>query len=165
MIQVGIRASGKSKEYWESRLGVRQFWADEILAAPERALDDVLNAVRATGRPVYLSNDIDGTDISVADACGTPEPGGLSAEWLSSLIERLGREVGLIGADLMEVAPLLGANGGRETLGVAARYVRTSLEALLAPGAFPTVSGGSPLSDEAPPAAAAWSEHSERGAR
>jgi len=131
VIQVGIRASRQPKEHWESTLGVRQFWAEEILAAPEQMLDEVVRAVRATGRPVYLSNDIDGTDESVADACGTPEPGGLSAEWLVTLIERLGREVGLAGADLMEVAPLLGAERGRETLRVAARYVRATLDALL----------------------------------
>lgn len=132
VIQVGVRASGKPKEHWESTLGVRQFWAAEVLANPEAALEEVLRAVRSTGLPVYLSNDIDGTDSSVADACGTPEPEGLSAEWLSALIERLGREVGLVGADLMEVAPLLGAARGEPTLRVAAQYVRSSLTALLA---------------------------------
>ncbi len=132
VIQVGIRASGKPKEHWESTLGVRQFWADEILASPEQALDRVVSAVLATGLPVYLSNDIDGTDDSVADACGTPEPHGLPVDWLLTLIERLGREAGLAGADLMEVAPLLGANGGGETLRAAARYTRACLDALLA---------------------------------
>lgn len=132
IIQVGIRASGRSKEHWESTLDVRQFWADEILANPERALNEVLEAARATRLPVYLSNDIDGTDASVADACGTPEPDGLSEDWLCTLIERLGREVGLVGADVMEVAPLLGAGQGESTLRVAARYVRSSLNALLA---------------------------------
>lgn len=132
VIQVGIRASGKPREHWETMLGVRQFWAEQILTAPERALDEVVAAVKATGLPVYLSNDIDGTDASVADACGTPEPGGLTADWLLTLIAKLGREAGLVGADLMEVAPLLGANQGRETLRVAAGYVRASLDALLA---------------------------------
>jgi agmatinase len=132
VIQVGIRASGKAREHWESTLGVRQFWAEQILADPARALDEVVAAVRATGLPVYLSNDIDGTDASVADACGTPEPGGLTADWLCTLIRRLGSEVGFVGADLMEVAPLLGADAGRETLRVAADYARSSLDALLA---------------------------------
>jgi len=95
-------------------------------------MEHILAAVRATGLPVYLSNDIDGTDDSVADACGTPEPDGLDVDWLLTLIGRLGREVGLAGADLMEVAPLLGANSGEQTLQVAARYVRASLDALLA---------------------------------
>ncbi|MEY4548582.1 MAG: hypothetical protein RL685_4777 [Pseudomonadota bacterium] len=132
IIQVGIRASRRPKEYWESTLGVRQFWAEEVRADPEKALEDVLQAARATGLPVYLSNDIDGTDDSVADACGTPEPAGLEPEWLLTLIRRLGEEVRLAGADLMEVAPLLGADEGKKTLQVAACYARASLTALLA---------------------------------
>lgn len=131
VIQVGIRASGRSKEHWESTLDVRQFWSDEIRAEPDQALARIVDAARSTGLPVYLSNDIDGTDASVADACGTPEPDGLSEDWLLRLIERLGREVGLVGADLMEVAPHLGASQGEETLRVAARYVRASVDALL----------------------------------
>lgn len=134
VIQVGIRASGRSKEHWESTLGVRQYWADEIRAAPDRMMTEVLEAVRAARLPVYLSNDIDGTDASVADACGTPEPDGLTEDWLCNLIERLGREVGLIGADIMEVAPQLGARQGESTLRVAAQYVRSSLTALLSSG-------------------------------
>lgn len=132
VIEVGIRASRRDKQHWESTLGVRQFWADEILQEPERLLEEVIRAARETQLPVYLSNDIDGTDDSVADACGTPEPAGLEPEWLLTLIRRLGEEVGLVGADLMEVAPLLGADRGAKTLQVAASYVRASLTALLA---------------------------------
>ena len=131
VIQVGIRASQRPKEHWERTLGVRQFWAEEILADPRRALDEVIAAARSTGLPVYFSNDIDGTDASVADACGTPEPDGLDPDWVSELILRLGREVGLVGADLMEVAPGLGKDGGKSTVALGARYVRQSLEALL----------------------------------
>jgi agmatinase len=133
VIQLGIRATRHPKEHWEQTLGVRQFWAEEIRARPAEALDAVVSAVRATGLPVYLSNDIDGTDASIADACGTPEPDGLEAEWLCTLIGRLGREVGLVGGDVMEVAPLLGRDGGRATVELAARYVRESLAALVRP--------------------------------
>lgn len=131
VIQVGIRASQRPKEHWESTLGVRQFWADEIRANPERALEDVLAAARATGLPAYFSNDIDGTDDSVADACGTPEPAGLEPRWVRELIARLGDEVGLIGADLMEVAPGLARDGSGATVALAADYVRRTLDALL----------------------------------
>jgi arginase family enzyme len=131
VIQVGVRASQRPKEHWESKLGVRQFWAEEIRAEPERALDRVLAAVRATGLPAYFSNDIDGTDDSVADACGTPEPGGLEPSWVNALIARLGAEVGLVGADIMEVAPGLARAGSTATVELAADYVRRSLDALL----------------------------------
>jgi arginase family enzyme len=133
VIQFGIRSTRYPKEYWEDRLGVRQFWADEIRAQPEAALDAIVAAVQATGLPVYLSNDIDGTDSSVADACGTPEPDGLDPDWVCALIERLGRDAELVGGDVMEVAPLLGTDSGRVTLQVAARYVRSTLDALIRP--------------------------------
>lgn len=132
VIQVGVRASQRPREHWERTLGVRQLWADEIASDPERALDAVLEAVKATGLPAYFSNDIDGTDASVADACGTPEPDGLDPSWVRELIARLGREVGLVGADIMEVAPLLGQDGGRATVQLAADYTRRSVDALLA---------------------------------
>jgi agmatinase len=134
VIQVGIRASRWPREHWEGTLGVKQFWAEQVRADPEASLDAVIAAVRATGLPVYFSNDIDGTDAADADATGTPEPDGLEVMWLCRLIRRLGAEVGLVGADLVEVAPLLGANEGRRTLEVAAGYVRETLDALLEGG-------------------------------
>ncbi len=134
LVQVGIRASGKPRAHWESTLGVRQFWAEEILRAPEKALDEVLAAVKATKTSgVYFSNDIDGTDERFADATGTPEPGGLEPEWVLALIRRLGAEVGLVGGDVMEVAPAVhrSVDGRERTLALAARYFRATVEAAL----------------------------------
>lgn len=131
VIQVGVRASQRPKEHWEESLDVRQFWADEVRDAPGATLDAVLDAVHATGLPVYFSNDIDGTDAEEADACGTPEPDGLPSEWVRELIRRLGKECEWVGADMVEVAPQLGVAGPERTLEVAAAYVRDSLDALL----------------------------------
>jgi arginase family enzyme len=141
VIQLGVRASQRPKEHWESTLGVRQFWADEIRADPEGSLNRALDAVRATGLPAYLSNDIDGTDDSVADACGTPEPNGLDPQWVRELITRLGREVGLVGADVMEVAPGLARHGDGVTVALATDYVRDTLRALLETNPFQRVTG------------------------
>jgi arginase family enzyme len=131
VIQVGVRASQRPKEHWEQSLDVRQFWADEVRADPPGSLESILAAIRATGLPVYFSNDIDGTDAEDADACGTPEPDGLASEWVRELIRRIGLEHSLVGADLVEVAPLLGKDGGVRTVQVAAAYVRDTLDALL----------------------------------
>lgn len=134
LTQVGIRASRHGREHWEGRYGVRQYWADECLADPAAALDAILAHVRGTGvHGVYFSNDIDGTDASYADATGTPEPGGLDPEFVVELIRRLGREVGLIGGDVMEVAPSLGRTPESRdaTLALAARYLRVTMEATL----------------------------------
>ena len=134
LTQVGIRASRHEREHWESRYGVRQFWAADCLADPEAALEAILEHVRGTGvRGVYFSNDIDGTDASHAEATGTPEPGGLDPEFVVALIRRLGREVGLIGGDVMEVAPVLGATpeSRARTVALAARYLKETIEAVV----------------------------------
>lgn len=132
VLQVGIRATRFPQQHWEGTLGVRQWWANTVRRDPDAALQELLDAARAHGTPVYLSNDIDGTDAADADATGTPEPDGLAVAWLVTLIDELGRSPGLVGADLVEVAPLLGKDGGRRTLEVAAHYLRHTVDALLA---------------------------------
>jgi agmatinase len=116
LVQVGTRASARDRAHWEGTLGVRQFWAAEVLADPEAALRRILAHVQASGvADVYLTNDIDGTDASFADATGTPEPGGLLPDFVVELIRRLGQEIGLAGGDVMEVAPgIAGAPGGTD---------------------------------------------------
>lgn len=134
LTQVGIRATGRPKEHWEQTLGVRQFWAKDVRASPERALDEVVAHVKASGvKSVYFSNDIDGTDASYADATGTPEPDGLLPEWVEALIGRLGREVGLIGGDVMEVAPALSRTpqSVERTVDLGVRYLTATLDAAL----------------------------------
>ncbi len=134
LVQVGVRASRHDRGYWEARHGVRQFWAHEVRANPERALDEIASAVAAAGvEAIYLSNDIDGTDEQAASSTGTPEPGGLDPEFVVALLRRLGREHPLAGGDVMEVAPPLGRGDGEpdRTLALAARYVRETLAAIL----------------------------------
>ncbi len=134
LVQVGVRASRHDRAHWEQTLGVRQFWAAEVAADPARALDAILAHVKASGvGSVYFSNDIDGTDLTFADATGTPEPGGLMPGFVVELVGRLGREPGLGGADLVEVAPQAARTpgGAERTLAVAARYVRETLAAIL----------------------------------
>lgn len=137
MVQVGIRATGRTQSHWESTLGVRQFWAEAIRANPAMLLDEVLAHVKASGvNGVYFSNDVDGTDSSWADATGTPEPEGLTPEWLLALVARLGAEVGLLGGDVMEVAPSLTRTpeSAPRTVGLAVQYLRATLEAALGSG-------------------------------
>jgi len=134
MTQVGVRASGRTREHWESTLGVRQFWAEEILADPAAALEAVVAHVKSRGvNGVYFSNDIDGTDSAWASATGTPEPRGLTPDFVLELIARLGREVGLVGGDVVEVAPPLGPTdeASKRTVHLAAQYFRATVEAAL----------------------------------
>lgn len=134
MVQVGTRASRHDRGHWESSLGVRQLWAEECRRDPEAALDAILSHLKAKDvASVYFSNDIDGTDSEHADATGTPEPAGLEPEFLVTLIRRLGSEIGMLGGDVMEVAPPLRdkPDSTERTVGLAARYLRETIGAVL----------------------------------
>ena len=132
MVQVGTRASGKDRGYWEASLGARQFWAEECLRDPAGTLDRIIGHLRSVGaESVYFSNDIDGTDDRHADATGTPEPLGLDPDWLVELIRRLGADIGLLGGDIMEVAPPLARSKDDPTVPLAARYFRETIAAAL----------------------------------
>ncbi|MDB4943501.1 MAG: Guanidinobutyrase [Labilithrix sp.] len=134
LVQVGTRASRRDREHWESTLGVRQFWAKECLEDPEGSLDAIIAHLKERGvTSVYFSNDIDGTDSAWADATGTPEDGGLTPDFVCTLIRRLGSEIGMLGGDLMEVAPPLQdkPDSTERTLGLAVRYLRETLSATL----------------------------------
>jgi len=135
LVQVGIRATRHERSHWEGKLGVRQFWADDCVRDPRKSVDAILEHVKKTGvKSVYFSNDIDGTDESFVDATGTPEPRGLTPDFVLELIDRLGREVSLCAGDVMEVAPPVARtpDGAKRTLDVAVRYARATVDSLLA---------------------------------
>jgi agmatinase len=134
LVQVGIRATRFDRGHWEKGLGVRQFWAEECLRRPAEVIDELIAHLKARGvTGVYFSNDIDGTDEAWADATGTPEPGGLTPEFVVELIRRLGRDIGLLGGDVMEVAPMLRpkADSGERTVALAVRYLRETIASAL----------------------------------
>jgi len=133
LVQLGVRASRHPREHWESTLDVRQFWPDSYLQRPTETADEVMAHLRSLNvSGVYLSNDIDGTDVRFAPSTGTPEPLGLDPEWLLALIDRIGTEIGMVAADCVEVAPPLGSDEeSLRTLSLANRYVRASIDALL----------------------------------
>jgi agmatinase len=76
------------------------------------------------GHPVYVSIDIDVVDPGFAPGTGTPEPGGIGPGELLEAVEILGR-LDIIGADIVEVSPLLDING--ITAALAAKICRESL--------------------------------------
>lgn len=134
LVQVGTRASRHDRGHWEKSLNVRQLWAEECLRDPDGAIETITAHLLDRGvTGVYFSNDIDGTDAAWADATGTPEPGGLEPDFVVALIRALGDRIGLIGADVMEVAPPLRdrPDSTERTVGLAVRYLRETLAAVL----------------------------------
>lgn len=84
---------------------------------------------RVGDAPLYLSVDIDVLDPAFAPATGTPEAGGFSSRELLGIIEGL-RDLQLVGADIVEVAP---AYDHAEITSIAAANVAYELLALMAP--------------------------------
>ena len=136
MIQIGIRASARDRGHWERELEVRQIWANEAIELGAEVLAKrVVEHLHFRGiRRVYVSNDIDGTDAHWAAACGTPEPGGLTPAMVVAVIQAVGREFELIGADLVELAPGLSLDreASARSIETAALYTRESLAVLAA---------------------------------
>jgi N1-aminopropylagmatine ureohydrolase len=101
---VGIRAYARDEHRYAVAEGLPVFeWGRDA----EPAVEEVLAAV-ATER-VYLTIDVDGFDPAVAPATGTPVPGGLSWAYGTRLLRALFLAKDVIGADIVEVAPVAGS--------------------------------------------------------
>jgi agmatinase len=86
---------------------MRSYQMDEII---DRGLDTVVDeaveqASAGGAKGVFISVDIDVVDPGLAPGTGTPEPGGLGSRELLDTMRRLGRELEVLGADVVEVSP------------------------------------------------------------
>ncbi len=77
--------------------------------------------------PLYVSIDIDVLDPAFAPGTGTPEAGGLSSRELLQMVRAL-REVNIVGADIVEVAP---AYDHAEITSIAAAHLGYELISLM----------------------------------
>lgn len=105
LVQVGIRGlcQDEANFYDANRhrihmhLGSDQArWDIEKIVAPLK------------GRPVYITFDVDGLDSAVMPATGTPVPGGMSYLKALAILRRACAVGNVVGADLVEFAPVKG---------------------------------------------------------
>lgn len=121
-IQIGIRGAQNSSEGWDfsSESGMRVMFMHEVTQVGIEAAATEARRVVGDG-PVYLSFDIDSLDPAFAPGTGTPEVGGLtSAEGLALL--RALRDVRLVAADVVEVAPPFDPTGNTSLIGATIMY-------------------------------------------
>ena len=107
-VQIGLRGYWPDPEVveWMDAQGMRTYLMSEIEERGLPAVVDDAVAYAADGAEgVFLSVDIDVVDPGMAPATGTPEPGGLTSRQLLDTLRRLGRELHVVGADVVEVAP------------------------------------------------------------
>jgi agmatinase len=105
LVSVGIRALSRQEAEFAAthaeRIGI--YWARE------RAQWDLTAMLRPlAGRPVYISFDVDVLDAAVMPATGTPTPGGLSYPEALELLRGACAAGTLVGADIVEFAPIRG---------------------------------------------------------
>ena len=117
VVQIGLRGTGYAADDfdWVTSLGGRVVPAEECW---HRSLAPLMAEVRAQmgDVPVYLTFDVDGLDPSVAPGTGTPEVGGLTSVQGLEVIRGC-RGLNLVGADVVEVAPVYDTSGNTALLG------------------------------------------------
>lgn len=105
LVAVGVRAiSTEEADFYEAnRDRITIHWAKD---QPRWDVEEIVSPLR--GRPVYVTFDVDALDAGVMPATGTPTPGGLGY-WQALAILRRACSVGqVVGADLVELAPIAG---------------------------------------------------------
>jgi len=106
-IQIGIRGPLNSSEVWKlsREYGMRVIMMDEVI---DRGLRSVISEARDVvgEEECYLSFDIDSLDPAFAPGTGTPVAGGFTSREAIQLVRGMSG-VNLIGADVVEVSPLL----------------------------------------------------------
>ncbi|HEX4035008.1 MAG TPA: arginase family protein [Solirubrobacteraceae bacterium] len=105
-VQIGLRGywPGEEAFAWQAQHGIRSFFMEDVR---RESIEDVVGrALVAVGSgPVFLSIDIDVLDPAFAPGTGTPEPGGMSVADLLWAVRRLGFELDVVGAEVVEVIP------------------------------------------------------------
>ncbi|MFC0272429.1 agmatinase [Metabacillus herbersteinensis] len=112
----GIRSGLKEEFQWAKEVGmhISKF---EVL----EPLKEVLP--KLAGRPVYVTIDIDVLDPAHAPGTGTVDAGGITSKELLASIHEIARsQVNVVGADLVEVAPIY--DHSEQTANTASKLIR-----------------------------------------
>jgi agmatinase len=99
LVQVGIRNINLEIAGFLKASKVKTFYGADV---------PIEKIVGALPKKVYLSVDLDGLDPSIMPAVGTPEPGGILWNDIVSLIRTVFKKREVVGADVVELAPIPG---------------------------------------------------------
>jgi len=102
-VQIGIRNMNTEIEAY---LKKNKKQAKNIHFTPE--IPPIEKILKGLSKNVYLTFDLDALDPSIMPAVGTAEPGGLYWNETIGAIEKIGKKVNLVGADVVELCPIPG---------------------------------------------------------
>jgi agmatinase len=134
VVQVGIRSQAEEERTASEGRGIPVFYAHEIHRRAECHEDWVQGVIDALRPNVYITLDCDVMDPSVVPATGAPEPGGLTWQQITVLLERLCAGRNVVGFDVNELAPVDGSHHAEFTV---AKLVYRLLGYRFRPGADP----------------------------
>ncbi len=105
LVSIGIRNISASEipflEANRDRISI--FWAKD---KNNWNIDEIVASLK--GLPTFITFDVDGFDSSIMPATGTPEPGGILWWETLKIIRRAMQSCPIIGADIVELAPIAG---------------------------------------------------------
>lgn len=107
-IQLGIRSSGKNKEFWEHHFPVTQYWCPDLISTPpqEVARKLINQFTQQNVDALYLSFDVDCLDCLDLPFTGTAEANGLSIKWCEAFLTEFTKSsIPILAADIVELAP------------------------------------------------------------
>ena len=105
LVSLGIRSLSAAEAEFAAAAGERV----QLYLARDRKAWDLEKIVSFIGdRPVYLTFDVDVLDPSILPSTGTPEPCGLTYEEALNSLRTLVSRCRIVGADIVELAPIAG---------------------------------------------------------
>jgi agmatinase len=109
VVQVGIRASGKSKDHWEKTFGIKQHWAKDIQQTSiDSFIQNIIMHFQKCGiQEVYVSFDVDVLDPQYLSCTGTAEPEGIYPHHVAMILKALKNHFNISSIDVVEFAPFL----------------------------------------------------------
>jgi agmatinase len=129
-VQIGLRGywPGEREFSWQADQGIASFFMHDVR---ELGIEQVVErCVELVGDgPTYLTVDVDVLDPAFAPGTGTPEPGGMTSGELLWACREVGRQLELVGAEVVEVIPTAVGSADVTAL-VADRIVREILNGI-----------------------------------
>jgi agmatinase len=130
-VQIGLRGywPGETEFAWQAERGITAFTMGDVREFGIGAVVERTLATVGPG-PVFLTVDVDVLDPAFAPGTGTPEPGGMTSADLLWASRTLAAGLELVGADVVEVAPIAVGSADLASL-VADRIVREILTGIV----------------------------------
>jgi len=105
IVQIGLRNISREEAGFIKKSGHPVYPAWEI----SDRTDWIGSMLDQLSEHVYITVDLDCFDPSVVPGVGTPEPGGLAWAGMTEVIRMIGSRRKIVGADIMELAPIPGS--------------------------------------------------------